>query len=335
MILTWVTFLALVSIIIAAGSRLTRYGEQLGNRLGLSGSWIGLVLLSAVTSIPELFSSISSSVIVHQADLALGDLLGSCMANMLIYALLGMMRRSEPLHVRAGEVHALSAGLAIFALALAGIGLVTSRWLTALSLFDMGVFAYAIVIFYMVAQRMLFSYERRQGTKPYPEDSPGLSTRQIVARFSIAAAIVIASGLLLPKQADDIARQMGWGRSFVGGFLLAAATSSPELVVSVSALRMGQVGMSIGNIFGSCIFNVGLIFVNDLFYRGSILADASPANTIIILMSIAMVATAQVGLLFRAERKAFAAISWDSLVIMGLYAAGLVLVFNFGKVALN
>jgi len=328
--LNGILFLALIAVIVYAGSKLSRYGDALGEKVGLSGSWIGVVLLAAVTSMPEMFAGISASGLVKQADLALGNLFGACIMNMVVVALLGILHHPDPIHRKAGEEQALGASLAMAALALAGLGLVLSRELVPVSLFDIGIFAIAIFLFYLVAQRLIFLFEKRRSPASEPQEYGHLSLKAVVLRFSLAALVIVAAGTALPYVAEALAKQMGWGRSFVGSILMSLATTSPEMVVSISALRMGQVGMALGNLYGSCIFNMSLIFIDDIFYPGSILAQASSTHVFTALLAITMVAVSLIGLIFRAEKKSLRHMSWDSLIILGLYLLGAVLIFRMG-----
>ncbi|MCU0607115.1 MAG: sodium:calcium antiporter, partial [Candidatus Edwardsbacteria bacterium] len=96
------------------------------------------------------------------------------------------------------------------------------------------------------------------------------------------------------------------------------------------ALRMGQPGMALGNLFGSCIFNQSLLFVDDVFYRGSLLADAAPTHVFTAFLLIAMLGVALVELLFPSRKKMFGLINWDAAVIIGLYLLGVFVLFNMG-----
>ncbi|MCK7514287.1 MAG: hypothetical protein MZV70_66565 [Desulfobacterales bacterium] len=79
--------------------------------------------------------------------------------------------------------------------------------------------------------------------------------------------------------AERIAEMTGLGQTFVGNIFVAIATSLPELTVSIAALRIGAVDMAVGNIFGSNLFNMLILAVQDIFYfKGPILSHVSSAQ---------------------------------------------------------
>lgn len=84
----WIAFGALVFVILLAGTSLSRYGNQIALATGLGGTWIGLVLVAAVTSLPELVTGMSAVLVVEAPDLAVGNALGSCVYNLLIIVML-------------------------------------------------------------------------------------------------------------------------------------------------------------------------------------------------------------------------------------------------------
>lgn len=84
MLRVWFEFTICVAVIGYAGTRLSRYGDVIAEKTGLSGSWIGLVLLATVTSLPELVTGITAVTLAQAPNIAIGDLLGSCVFNLLI-----------------------------------------------------------------------------------------------------------------------------------------------------------------------------------------------------------------------------------------------------------
>ena len=71
-------FIICATIIFFAGKRLSNYGVLLAELTGMGKAWIGLILMAAVTSLPELVTGLSSSAFVESPDLAVGNILGEC-----------------------------------------------------------------------------------------------------------------------------------------------------------------------------------------------------------------------------------------------------------------
>ena len=118
----WIQFLAAALVIVFAGVHLARYGDVLGEKIGLGRSWVGVVLLAATTSLPELFTGFGSTALSALPDIAVGDVLGSCMFNLLILSFMDAIQ-PEPISARAHQGHALSIGFGLLLLGVAGLAL--------------------------------------------------------------------------------------------------------------------------------------------------------------------------------------------------------------------
>jgi cation:H+ antiporter len=117
-------FIVCAAIIFFAGKKLSFYGDLLADKTGMSKGWVGLILMASVTSLPELMVGISSSAIVKSADLAVGDILGSCAFNMGILAILDVFTpKHKSLFGLASPTHMLNAGLGIILIALVGMAM--------------------------------------------------------------------------------------------------------------------------------------------------------------------------------------------------------------------
>lgn len=76
--LLWIQFLSFSAIILFAGTQLSRYGDILAEKTSLGRTWIGVILLAMVTSLPELITGMSSVVVFDVPNIAVGNVLGAC-----------------------------------------------------------------------------------------------------------------------------------------------------------------------------------------------------------------------------------------------------------------
>jgi cation:H+ antiporter len=164
-----------------------------------------------------------------------------------------------------------------------------------------------------------------------------VSARAVYLRFALVAMAVIGAGIWLAFIGDEIAETYGWGASFVGTLFLAITTSMPELVVTVTAIRLGAIDMAVADILGANMLNMVAITWTDLFYtRGPILFQprslVSDAHLITALIAAVMSLLVIVGLRFRQKRKTFIAISWYGPLLIGLYILGAYASFTSGVV---
>jgi cation:H+ antiporter len=330
MLITWLQFILCAAVITFAGSRLTRYGDIIAEKTGLGRTWIGLVLLATVTSLPELFTGVSSVVLFDVPDIAAGNVVGACMLNMLTIAFLDLIGGSTPVSARAHQGHVLSAGLSILMLGLVGLSLMSGRAFGAM--IWIGTYSFVLLGIYLVAMKALFSYEKRRVAEFVKEFEQAryekISKTQAYGRFAIHAALIVVAAIFLPLIGDKIAAQTGLGESFVGSFFIAIATTLPELTVSYAAYRIGAIDMAVGNLLGSNLFNVNILAIDDLFYtNGPLLNYVSGNHVVSVIGTMAMAAVAIIGLTFRSARKRFF-LSWDAMTIVALYSLTAFLLFK-------
>ena len=119
------------------------------------------------------------------------------------------------------------------------------------------------------------------------------------------------------------------GRSFIGTVFIAMTTSLPELVVSISALRIGATDMAIGNLFGSNLFDIVILAIDDIFYfKGPILADVSMNHAVTGFMAVVMTGVTIVSLTYRLEKKAFLRLGWDAVAILLAFFVNIYLLYS-------
>jgi cation:H+ antiporter len=329
--LLWLGFIICSSVIVYSGSRLSKYGDIIAEKTGLGGAWIGVVLMGFVTSLPEVVTGISSVTYAGVPDIAVGNVLGACVFNMLTLAFLDAIYRPMPISAKAHRGHVISAAFGVLLLCIVALSLFLGNRLFSLGW--IGPYSLLFVLIYFIAMRLVYSYERRQQVAEFIKELTvelkyeGISTKTAVSRYVIHAAIVIAAAVFLPKIGEGIAETTGLGQTFVGSIFIAFSTTLPELTVSISAVRIGAIDLAIGNLFGSNIFNVAILAVDDIFFaKGPILSFTDPAHAISTVSAIAMTAIAIIGLTYRAEKKQLF-LAWNSIGIVLVYVLNLILLY--------
>ena len=332
--LIWLQFAICVLAIGYAGVKLSVYGDVIADKTGLGGTWIGLIMLATVTSLPELATGISSVGIVGVPDIAVGDVLGSCVFNLLIIALLDLLKQDESIYVQARRGHILSAGFGILLIAVAGLNILLASSGIDLALGHLGLYTPVIGLLYFVAMHTIFRYETlrlQAAADQEPDRYPELTLRQVMFRYSLAASVVVAAGVWLPYVAEEMARIMNWKQSFVGTLFVAFVTSLPEIVVTIAALRIGALDMAVGNLLGSNLFNILILAIDDaVFLRGPLLSHVSPSHGASAYTAIMMTVAVIIGFLYRRENRVFKTIGWPSILLVLLYLLNAFILYSYG-----
>lgn len=320
-VLPWLKFALCAALIGAAGPVLTRYGDIIARLTGLSRTWIGLVLLATATSLPELFTGISAVTVAAAPNIAVGDALGSCVFNLMMLVVLDALSRDEPVYRRIDQGHILTAGFGVILIGSVGALLLLSGNGLDLRIFHISLWTPLIIVLYLVAMRAAFVYERRgKPVAPITKGEATVTLETALVRYAAAGFVVVTAGSWLPFVGQEIAETMGWRSSFVGTLFIAGATSLPELVVTISALRLGAVDMAIGNLLGSNLFDVLILAIDDIAYaRGPLFASVSAAHAVTAFAAVIMSGIFIVALLYRPETRFRGTIGWVSLSLLLVY----------------
>jgi cation:H+ antiporter len=330
MVLSWLEFILCSALIVFCGYKLSRYGDIIAEKTGMGRTWIGVVLMATVTSLPELVTGLGSVTFARAPDIAIGDILGSCVFNMLILAILDALYRPMPISTKAHEGHVLSAGFGILLLGIVCISLALGFRLAPLGW--IGTSTLLVIAVYFTAVRIIYSYERKRIAAFIKERAVELkyehiSVRSAAVNYAVNAFGVIVAAVFLPIIGVELAEQTGLGQSFVGNIFIAFSTSLPEVVVSISAVKIDAIDLAIGNLFGSNIFNIFILALDDMFFtQGPLLATASHAHLISALSAIVMTVVAVIGLTYRAEKKTLF-LAWDSAGIILMYIVNIMLLY--------
>jgi cation:H+ antiporter len=321
-------FLAAGVLLVLAGTVQVRAADAIAEHTGLGRLWIGSVLLAAATSLPELATDVSA-VRLGTPDLAAGDLFGSSLANMLILAAIGYLRPYAPVFRAATPGHAVTACLAIVLNAAAGIFVLTAEDRAG---WPLGAESVLLALGFFAGMRLVYAH-RADGETGAPQAvtsdtrPPVSDLGSSVRRFGVATLGVLVAAPAFAWSAKRIAELTGLGATFVGTWLVGLATSLPEVVTSVAAVRLGAVDLAIGNLFGSNAFNMVVFLAMDVAHPGgSIFAVLDPTHAISALLAVVLMALGLAAIVLRSEGRR-SLLEPGSALMLVVYLSGLWLLY--------
>jgi len=312
----WLQFFICAGVIVWAGVRLTTYTDRLSDRLQLGKVWIGVVLLGFVTSLPEVITSLSAMISLKADDLAIGNLLGSNSFNPMLLVVMDIAYRkgSVTSAIRPHFSHTVSALCAVMLSLTVGVGIYWNLGWIASGM---------IAVMYFGGMYYLARLEKKEEFAEAPLTPEGqMSLIQIYCNLALSAGLVIGAAIFLANIADVLAETTGLGRTFFGSIFLAFVTSLPEMVVSLSALRLGAFDLAVGNIFGSNMTNMFIVPVCDIFHQGdSILNGVSTTHIFMVGLSVVLTLVVLGGMRYK-NKKTFLGLGVDSFIMIVLFIIG-------------
>lgn len=292
--MVYALYILLAVAVVLLSIKLSDYVDMLDKSTKISGAFIGAVLLAAVTSLPELFTSISATLIVKENELVLGNILGS---NLFNFAVLGLSLVMFIRSVHKGKfsrVHAMSL-----------VAMLLMYCLIALDVFydafpKIGWFSLSSPIIFGVY--VLFLLFTPKVEEPDEEDGKEvkLSLKQIIIRFVICAVLLVGSSIAITYVSDKVANELNLGKTFAGALLLGVATSLPEMASTISLCHKKNYDAAFGNICGSCVFNCNILVVADLlsFQQGHSDVYSLNNDSVMLLAFGALIALLFIGMLY-------------------------------------
>ena len=246
MIFDIVLIIAGVAMVLYGADRLTEGASALARRMNVSEIIIGLTIVAAGTSAPELFVSLVSAL-KGTPDMAIGNVVGSNTMNAML--IVGCAAVVAPMSISRNTVRkdipfAVAASVLLPLLAIdAAIGRIDGIILLA---------GFAAFMYYTLSQAKTGEADTSDETKM---QNPWLSVFFVVLGLAL---LVIGSNIFVDS-ASRVAYALGLSEAVVGLTIVAGGTSLPELATSVVAARKGQSAIAIGNVIGSNVFNILMI----------------------------------------------------------------------------
>lgn len=332
----WIEFLICAALITWAGFLLSKYGDVIAEKTGLGRAWIGAILIAGVTSLPELASGVSAVTWLHAPNLAAGAVLGSCLFNLALIAMIDLAYQPGRVLAKAQDVHILSGGLGVLMLGMVVMGVLIGPILNGFGGLGVSLLSITIFLLYVIGGKMIAGLEKERAVEVLEKEAvegnyAKISARKAYIVFILSGIAVVALGIWLASIGDRLAATTGLSLSFVGNLFLALTTSLPEIAASLAAIHLGAIDLAIGNVLGSNLFNITLFFAFDLADgRNNFWASLTNANAFAALMAIMMTGVVIISLMYRASPKTPYRISWDGLALAGMYLGSMALLYLLG-----
>lgn len=324
-------YILLAAAVVLLSVKIADYVDMLDKSTKISGAFIGAVLLAAVTSLPELFTSISATLLVGENDLVLGNILGSNLFNFSVMglSLLVFIRSVHKAKFHRSHLMSLVAMLLMYTL------------IALDSFFDffpkIGWFSLSSPLIFIVYLLFLFFTPKVEESTESEKGSVKLSLKQILIRFAVCAVLLIGASIAITYVSDLVAEALDLSKTFAGALLLGVATSLPETASTLSLCKKRNYNAAFGNILGSNLFNCNILVIADLlsFKKGAsdVFSGNSDATLLIILgAAVCVLAAALMRALFSEGKRR--ALKTSVAAVFGVAAISSYVIFTALSIAL-
>ncbi|MHC3994368.1 sodium:calcium antiporter [Thiomicrolovo sp. ZZH C-3] len=341
---TWSPTYLYIAFVLAAlvvgwfGIWMTETARDLAHETGMGEALMGALFIGASTSLSGLTTSVSAAVSGF-AELAVSNSLGGIAAQTVFLAFADIAyRRANLEHAAASAENLFMTALLMTLLSIHMVGIAVPD----ISFWSVHPVTLLLLAAYLVGIQLLARThtmpmwlprktrdtraEKQQPASRRPKGMPGLWIR-----FLVYSSVVAAAGWFLAQLAVPIVQNSGLSYGIVGGIFTAVSTSIPELVVAVTAVRMGALNLAVGDIIGGNAFDTLFIAASDAAYReGPIYAAVSGAEVFWLADALVMTGVLLMGLLYR-QRHGPGNIGLESTLLLLLYFGGVALL-GFGAV---
>lgn len=322
----------------SAGVYLARATDSLDERWKLGETFGGMLLLAGAGTLPEVAIIVTAALSGH-LDLAAGNLLGGIAIQTAVLAIADwFVIEKKPLSYMVGSlIPVIEASLVITltAIALLGAFLPGDVMILRMSPASIGI----VVVW--IAGMVLLNQVRNapKWTVSMPNSKPGRphrrtahptiehpfrawSTGRVAGVFAAGAAVTLGAGWALTVASNAIAARAGMNGLVFGATVLAMASSLPEISTGISAVRMGDHQLVMGDIFGGNAFQLTLFAVADLISGTAVLSLAGSTNGWLAGLGILVTVIYAGAIIVRPER-VYLRLGLDSIIVLIVLAFGI------------
>ena len=328
-----VVFLVSAAAVLFFGAKLAVYGDALATLTGWGRLFVGGLLLAFATSLPELSTNISAVRLdPPNPELAVGNILGANMLNMFTLSIVALafggkrfLERVAPQQAYIILVAAVMTGAAVI---FAAVAVDVEVWQVGLS---------SVVLLALFGSGMWLVHrtrpEREELGADDQDDPPEMGLKKAWSMLGLVSVGVVVAGIFLAWSTDEIAGITGVASSTLGILLVSLVTTMPEASATVASVRIGAVDLGVAGLYGSCAFNVTILFYADIFYRDGILGNQTePAHFVAGGVAVGLILAGLVLILARNKiRRALAAAALALMVAAYIAGAAMVIALGAGE----
>ncbi len=294
----WLLYAICLISIVFVSNKLGQYVDALDKKTKLSGAFLGGILLAGVTSLPELITSITAAI-MGQPEMTLGNILGSNVFDLTIIGVLLIVfakKISQKTITKGNTIICLSTLISAILIAICAIFKIQ----LVIPVLNINILTPIILILYALTlyftrtdedteqiKDQTITFPKPNGTIVTAEKVPSINkieslpVKKIILLFLLCSVILVGVSVAMTFIVDHISATLNMGKGIAGALFLGVATSLPEIVSTVSLVRLGNFNAGYGNILGSCLFNFAVIALSDILYFGGTVFTIDPQSLIL------------------------------------------------------
>lgn len=290
-------YIVLASLLVYLSIMLSNYVDMLDKSTKISGALLGGVLLAAVTSLPELFTTLTAVIGVGDTGYVLGNILGSDIFDIIVLAFLFILFIKNTLHNKISKSNYLQFIFLISMFIVITISIllpssvrqyfVLGGWFNWLSLL--------IIVLYVISLFMMEKTEDKEDSK----EEIKLSIKQILIRFSICSVLLIGCSIGVTFISDLIVKEFEIDPTAAGAILLGIMTSLPEVISTFNLFYRKNINAGVGNMVGSAVFNMIIITLSELVSIKSSVFIATPEVYKLMILGSISIVSCLIAMLFK------------------------------------
>lgn len=262
-------FLASAVLVMFCGAKLAVYGDALATLTGWGRLFVGSLLVALATSLPELSTNISAVQLdPPNPELAVGNVFGANMLNMFTMSAVALAFGGKRFLVQVAPEQGY---LIVVAVVLTGAAILFGAIQWGANVGEVGISSVILIVLFVAG--MWWVYKNRPAAADEAEEDPGMTLGKAWGMFGLVSLGVVIAGFFLAWSTDEIAGITGIASSTLGILLVSLVTTMPEASSTIAAARIGAMDLGVAGLYGSCAFNVTIMFYADPFFREGVLGN--------------------------------------------------------------